>query len=216
MFLWAGRDEGAGWQSPSSALHSLRTLCTDTSSSLGLIMLPIPLQRWRLIGLKPMHQAFVRRLATRDALAASIQPATGDVGMATQANAMVLDRRIGCEIEWSMQSKLDSIGPWISRSDADVIIIERGLLLDWLDRNRSDEAELRIPATLARTTPLRLLWSWSEWGARDLAWVTPWLAQGVVHNAATLEAWVRSALRHGTKQPKPPHPLLRDLKLPLL
>lgn len=179
-------------------------------------MLPIQLQRWQLIGLKPMHQALVRRLATRDALAASNRPAFCESRLAIGATAMVPNGWSGCELEWSTQSKLDSIGPWISRSQADVIIIERGMMLDWLDCNHNDEAEMRLPSPVARATPLRLLWSWSEWGARDLAWVSPWFARGVIHNAATLEAWVRSALCHGTKHPKPPHPLLRDLKLPLL
>ncbi|MCU0708806.1 MAG: hypothetical protein MUF23_10985 [Pirellula sp.] len=145
-------------------------------------------QRWQLVGLHPMHEAMIRRIAKEECEAAS------------------RDAQAELSILWSRTEKLTQWSDWSRASQADVIIMDADRLVDAMEA-----AGYLNSTTLLATGKdqcLRLIWKGLDGNMDDLCWSTEWLACGVIADAISLRAWTRSAVRHARTIPKPPHPFL--------
>lgn len=151
-------------------------------------MLTQRIQRWLALGMAPFHQALLRRIAQRDATNARI------------------------DLEWLATDPSGSPND-LRWADADVLVVHRQWLLSTLESNAG---ELPWAEPGRRRQSLVLIWNWSNSGSVDLTWSIPWVADGVIQDTKTLQAWVRSALRCAPQHPKPPHPLLEGLHAPAL
>lgn len=114
-------------------------------------------------------------------------------------------------------SKFDA---WGSPKMAEVIIMEvhqlRGMCIEMV----SNLSQLPIARTSNRC--IRIVWSWGALGRLESLetadFIVPMasLAHGLIHNAVTLNGWIRNAVVHARNHPSPPHPLLQDLSIPYL
>jgi hypothetical protein len=153
-------------------------------------------QRWHLIGLVPMHDALIRRLAIQE------RELTNRI------------QGVDVNIEWSASPRLESWRVWTQPEPIDITIIHRDQLLDAIERlGAFDRSQFLVRDSDWR---MRLLWSWFPFGKHDVSWGTHWLAAGAICGPRTLQSWIRVANRKGSLGPRPPHTLLRELKLPTL
>jgi hypothetical protein len=160
------------------------------------------IQFWLARGLPPMQHALLRRIVTREA-----------------STARRVKDGVVCppiQIQWMDPIEFPTEPESVSREQPDVAVIHRDLLAVSAEHASLTPSPVYDPLIRpgADVPPLRLAWNWTTGNAGDVAWCVPWLADGVIFNTKTLESWVRSALCHGAKHPKPLHPLLRDLIIP--
>jgi hypothetical protein len=147
------------------------------------------LQRWRLIGLQPNHEALIRRLAVSESCALENQ-------------------RPSRSIDWSVSERIDAWSEWANARDVDVIIIDAPILIDAVEAF-IDSSQTMLCGTETRSC-LRLVWSGLDRSRNDLLWANQWLAHGVITDPATAQSWVRNAVRNANTVPRPPHPFLRN------
>jgi len=153
-------------------------------------------QNWHVIGLHPMHEAMVRRVAMEERQHAN--------------RSLDLDVELAC----SSSPKLDQWSHWTHPYEADVMIVERDALFGAIQSfGPYTESDHLVHQS---ETCLRLVWHWNAVGHRDLRWCTQWMACGVIHRPSSLLSWVHAATYRGPLRPRSPHSLLRDLQLPTL
>ncbi|MFO0013508.1 MAG: hypothetical protein ACK553_12245 [Planctomycetota bacterium] len=150
-------------------------------------------QRWHLIGLLPIHDAAVRRLAHEECL------------------ALQMDSR-DLSIAWTAAERMHRLSEWVRPAHADVVIATADCLVEALD-GEPNASQPFLPGT-ENPSCLRLVWSGLNGSRNDLEWATAWFASGTIIDPTSLQSWVRTAVRHAASVPKPPHPFLRDLRLP--
>lgn len=148
------------------------------------------LQRWRLIGLQPNHEALIRRLAVAECSALENQ-------------------RPGLSIDWSISERIGAWSEWASSHDIDVTIIHATRLMEAVDVF-INSSQTMLAGTETRKC-LRLVWSGLDRSRNDLLWANQWLAHGVITDPATAQSWIRNAVRKANTVPHPPHPFLRNL-----
>lgn len=148
------------------------------------------LQRWRLIGLQPNHEALIRRLAVSECRA--------------------LDgERPGRSIDWSVSERINAWSEWANARDVDVIIIHAPSLIDAVEAFM-DSSQTMLCGTETRNC-LRLVWSGLDRSRNDLLWALQWLARGVITDLSTAQSWIRNAVCNANTVTRPPHPFLRNL-----
>lgn len=154
------------------------------------------IQRWRLVGLAPMHDAMIRRLAFDECL------------------AVRNDSKADLSIAWSCDPALEAWSQWARGEHADVLIVDAERLIDAMGGIAT--APQRVLTGTERHACLRLVWSSLDGLAADATWCTEWLASGAITDPGSLEAWIRTAVRTAARHPKPADPSFRDLtKLPV-
>ena len=188
------------------------------------------LQRWCAVGLTPMHEATVHRLVvhhlSQHHLAVQWQsfaqwedlPVDLPVGL----NGVGLngDGLNGDDPSAKFTYPSCRFDAWESPKMADVIIIE----VDQLRRMCGEMVTnlSRLPSPSSSDPCIRLVWSWGTLGhlesleTADCIVPMASLAHGLIHNAVTLNGWIRSAAAHARNHPSPPHPLLQNLSIPSL
>lgn len=159
------------------------------------------LQRWCLVGLEPMHDALIRRLAIEAC-----------VVLGQESNR---DLSIG----WSTSPSFHDCKGWLRPENVEVLIAATDQVADIL---QEFQETLPFDPTGSGSTGsgstgahcLRLLWSGLEGNLGDHAWASACLAHGAIVDLLSLQSWIQVAVREAAWIPKPPHPFLRDLKLP--
>lgn len=152
------------------------------------------LQRWHLVGLQPMHDAMIRRLAIQECGVAN-----------KELNAEI-------SIAWSTSDEMTSWSSWKIAEEIDVLIVAADLLIKMLT---SSSASLSShPLGTESRSCLRLVWSCLDSSQNDFGWATEYFANGVIVDPVSLQSWIRIAIRKARTLSKPPHPFLSDLKLP--
>jgi hypothetical protein len=143
-----------------------------------------------------MHDAMVRRIAGEER---------------ERANR---ERTIDTTIDWSTADRLDSWRDWTRPAEIDILVVHRDQLCDAIERLGGYH---RIQSLACHSDHcLRLVWSWSALGKKDLSWCTAWLASGAIYDPASLQSWLRAANRNAGTSPRPPHSLLRGIPVPTL
>jgi hypothetical protein len=148
-------------------------------------------QRWHLIGISPIHEALIRRLAKEECLRWS-----RDDSILT--------------IAWSMSARLDHLDPWIRGDAFDVVIATDRSLIDAMD-DHSTTFPLFHFGTL-NPACLRLVWYGLHGGCDKLACVHASLANGSITDPSSLQSWVRVLVRCAESAPMPTHPLVAGWK----
>jgi hypothetical protein len=154
------------------------------------------LQRWCLVGLEPMHDALIRRLAIE----------------ASVMHGQESNRELS--IAWSTSPSFHDCDGWWRPENIDVLIAATDQVADILQEFQ--ETLPFDPAGSGSTDPrcLRLLWSGLEENLGDYAQASAWFAHGAIVDLLSLQSWIQVAVRKAAWIPKPPHLFLRDLKLP--
>ncbi len=163
------------------------------------------LQRWHLVGLPPMHEALIRRLAKQEC------------DLVYKDSPLSKDSQRELSIAWSVAESLDSWSAWSHPDSVDVLIASADALMTLIENSSLSPQDLLFDAPsngMESGRCLRLVWS-GLWGSHnDLGWATEFFAQGVIVDPTSLQSWIRIAVHKAPAIPKPLHPFLRDLKLP--
>jgi len=182
------------------------------------------LQRWWAVGLTPMHEAMVRRLAVHH---------LSQHQLLLQWSSFVRWEDLPVDVPVDLPSDEAGTCPparfaypsarfdaWSSPKLSDVIIMEVDPMRRMCGEMVSNLSQLPRPSSSGPC--IRLVWSWGALGHLEsfetddsIVSITS-LAHGVIHNAVTLNGWIRSAVVHARNHPSPPHPLLQDLSIPSL
>lgn len=182
------------------------------------------LQRWWVVGLAPMHEAMVHRLAVHHLsqhhlLLQWIYFARWEDFPVDEPVDLPSD---GADAVPSSRYPYPSsrFHAWDSPKLADVIIMEFDQLRRMCGEMISSLSQFPYPSSVDPC--IRLVWSWGTQGhlesieTDDSIVSMTSLAHGVIHNAVTLNGWIRSAVVHARNHPSSPHPLLQDLSIPSL
>ncbi|MBM3963944.1 MAG: hypothetical protein FJ308_02600 [Planctomycetes bacterium] len=182
------------------------------------------MQRWCVVGLTPMHEAMVHRMAVHYLSQHSLTMHWQSIGrwdelLVEASNILLQDTDASDSFALSKDSA--SRFPWRgSRNWADVIIMEVDQLCRMSDAMVLNSSQLPMPSS---SDPcIRLAWGWGAIGRSETVetadYIVPIasLAHGLIHNAETLDGWIRSAVIHARNHPIPPHPLLQNLSIPSL
>jgi hypothetical protein len=151
------------------------------------------LQRWQLIGLRPMQDALVRRLVMQEC-------------------DLLEDTSAPLSIEWSTRERFNTQNDWMQPEAVDVLIADVDRVSEMMKCSVGEPK--RLPVSTSNPTCLRLLWSGLDGSYHDQVWASQWFAQGAIIDVVTLQSWVRIALQRGNRIPKPPHPWLRNVEIP--
>jgi len=167
---------------------------------------PQLVQNWTLIGLKPMHRALVRSTAQTSA-------ANSNKEFAAQWIAIDRDRAL---LPANNTSETSASHPSIpSLAGPGVVIVDRDIYFDQIGGRLFDP---RISSCTEDRSPcqIRLLWSWSLRGKRDLLWCTELNFDGVIHDIQSLQQWTRACLKHAKVLVEKEDSLISGIRLPPL
>lgn len=180
------------------------------------------MQRWCVVGLTPMHEAMVHRMAEHYLSQHSLTMQWRSMGRWEEL-LVEASNTLRRDLEESNSSApfMDPSGPlpWRgTRNLADVIIMDVDPLFRMSGEMVLNSSQFPIPSS---SDPcIRLVWSWGALGRLETVETTDFvvpiasLAHGMIHNAETLDGWIRSAVIHARSHPIPPHPLLQNLSIP--
>jgi hypothetical protein len=120
-------------------------------------------------------------------------------------NSTVVSQHVSFRVQWKCSDILEEG----QLAATDVLIVDRNepkALADILEHRRQSNGDL--------PTAIVLLWSWAAQGKKDLLWCTELLFSGVVHNAESLDHWVRACVNRGKTQTEQGCSLISGIHLP--
>jgi hypothetical protein len=152
-------------------------------------------QSWCLLGMSSTHRAIVRNCASTI--------------LASEKKSGGTDLRVRWKVVGAMSP--ETIDDWCqSLQQSDIALI------DFSSASKIPNAT-QLQRTMHETSlSIRLLWCWGTQEPLAIFSLASAFAQGMIHNLDSLDSWMRSAFRKGTRRPMQDNALLEGIELPHL